>query len=78
LGRALPAWARPVIAIALIAGALLLSRWGIIDLIAVGYGAMTWVFIGILVIPLLTVGVWKVFARRQTALPAAASAGDGP
>jgi len=37
-----------------------MSRWGIIDLIAVGYGAMTWVFIGIFVIPLLTIGAWKV------------------
>jgi uncharacterized membrane protein YkvI len=64
LGKGLPAWARPAIAIALLVGALLLSRWGIIDLIAVGYGAMTWVFIGILVIPLLTVGVWKVFRPR--------------
>ena len=37
---------------------------GIIDLIAVGYGAMTWVFIGIFVIPLLTIGAWKVWGRR--------------
>ena len=26
----------------------------------VGYGAMTWVFIGVLVLPLLTVGLWKL------------------
>jgi uncharacterized membrane protein YkvI len=64
LGRTLPAAARPLIALALIGGTLLLSRLGIIDLIAVGYGAMTWVFIFILVIPLFTVGAWKVFRRR--------------
>lgn len=64
LGRTLPAAARPLIALALIGGALLLSRLGIIDLIAVGYGAMTWVFILILVIPLFTLGAWKVFRRR--------------
>jgi uncharacterized membrane protein YkvI len=64
LGRALPRVARPAIAVALILAALLLSRWGIIDLIAVGYGAMTWVFIGILVVPLLTIGAWKVWGAR--------------
>ena len=76
LGRTLPAAARPAIAIALLVGALLLSRWGIIDLIAVGYGAMTWVFIGIFVIPLLTLGAWKVSTRRLGAPPPAARA-DG-
>lgn len=61
IGKALPDYLRPLIATALIVTALLMSRWGIIDLIAVGYGAMTWVFIGVLVIPLLTIGVWKVW-----------------
>jgi uncharacterized membrane protein YkvI len=63
IGKTLPDMARPVIAIGLIICALLMSRWGIIDLIAVGYGAMSWVFIGIIVVPLLTIGVWKI-ARR--------------
>jgi uncharacterized membrane protein YkvI len=61
LGRSMPPWARPAIAIGLLVIASLLSRLGIIDLIAVGYGAMTWVFIGVLAIPLLTIGAWKVF-----------------
>jgi len=60
IGKTLPDIARPVIAVTLILGALLMSRWGIIDLIAVGYGAMTWVFIGIIVVPLLTIGLWKI------------------
>jgi uncharacterized membrane protein YkvI len=60
IGKTLPDVVRPVIAIGLIICALLMSRWGIIDLIAVGYGAMTWVFIGIIVVPLLTIGVWKI------------------
>jgi uncharacterized membrane protein YkvI len=37
-----------------------MSRFGIVDLIAVGYGAMTWLAIAIIVLPLLTVGVWKI------------------
>ncbi|MBT8047266.1 MAG: hypothetical protein HKN57_07520 [Xanthomonadales bacterium] len=63
IGKTLPDFARPIIAAALIVSALLLSRWGIIELIAVGYTAMTWVFIGIIVVPLLTIGLWKV-ARK--------------
>lgn len=61
LGGSLPPWARPAIALGLLVSALMMSRWGIIDLIAVGYGAMTWVFIVVLAIPLLTIGAWKVF-----------------
>lgn len=60
VGKTLPDFARPIIAIALIICALLMSRFGIIDIIAVGYGAMTWVFIGIIVVPVLTIGVWKI------------------
>lgn len=61
LGKTLPPYARPVVAGGLLVSALLMSRWGIIDLIAVGYGAMTWVFIVVLAIPLLTIGAWKAF-----------------
>ena len=33
---------------------------GIVDLIAKGYGFLTWVFIAILILPLLTLGIWKI------------------
>lgn len=62
VGRNMPDYARPLIAIALLIAALLLSRFGLIDLIAVGYGTLSWVFIGVLVVPLLTVGLWKIRA----------------
>ena len=61
VGRTLPDIGRPVVAVLVITAALLLSRWGIIDLIEVGYGAMTWVFILVIVLPLLTVGAWRVW-----------------
>ena len=60
LKKAMPDYIRPVIAIALLTLALLLSRFGVIDLIAKGYGALTWVFIAVLVVPLFTVGLWKI------------------
>ena len=60
LNRTMPNFVRPLIAVALLVLALLLSRFGLISLIARGYGAMSWVFIGVLILPLLTVGLWKV------------------
>lgn len=60
LKKAMPNYVRPMIALALLTLALLLSRFGVIDLIAKGYGALTWVFIAVLVVPLFTVGLWKI------------------
>lgn len=60
LGKTLPDYMRPILALGLMVSALLMSRLGIIDLIAVGYGFMAWVFMFVLVIPLLTIGVWKI------------------
>lgn len=63
VGKTLPGYWRAVTAVGLIGSAMLMSRIGLIDLIAIGYGAMTWAFIAILVVPLLTVGVWKISRR---------------
>jgi len=60
-GHALPRYARP-----LVAGLLLLisiygaTAIGIVDLIAQGYGTLTYVFIAVLIVPLLTIGIWKI------------------
>ena len=60
IGRELPGRARPVMALVIAIAAMLMSQFGLIDLIAVGYGTMTWVFIAVLIAPLLTVGIWKI------------------
>jgi uncharacterized membrane protein YkvI len=39
---------------------VLADRIGIIDLIGKGYGALAWIFLIIFLIPLLTVGVWRI------------------
>ncbi len=59
-GRHLHNWVRPLIAVGMIISAVLMSRWGIIDLIAVGYNILAWVFVLVVVVPLLTVGIWKI------------------
>ena len=61
----MPATMRPAVAIILLVVASLLSRFGIIDLIATGYGALSWAFIFIFVLPLLTIGLYKL--RREGA-----------
>jgi uncharacterized membrane protein YkvI len=51
---------RALIAIGLLIAALLMSRFGIIDLISVGYGALAWIYMLILILPMFTIGVWKL------------------
>ena len=36
------------------------SAFGLVTLIAKGYGWLTWYFIAVLVVPVLTLGVWKI------------------
>lgn len=44
----------------LLAGGALIAQFGLIDLIARGYGTMTWIFLAVYVAPVLTAGVWKL------------------
>jgi uncharacterized membrane protein YkvI len=65
-GRVMPSRLRSAIALlAMIVAVVLAVRIGLIDLIVNGYGTLTWVFIAVFVIPLCTVGVWKI--RQQNA-----------
>tara|TARA_E500000305_G_C4029789_1_gene244321 strand:+ start:25338 stop:26339 length:1002 start_codon:yes stop_codon:yes gene_type:complete len=59
--RELPQPARPLVAVAFLTVSIFAAETvGIIDLIARGYSVLTLVFIAILVIPLLTVGIYKI------------------
>ena len=63
----MPDAVRPAVAVILLILASALSRFGIIDLIATGFGALSWVFLFIFVLPLLTIGMYKLHragARR--------------
>jgi uncharacterized membrane protein YkvI len=60
--RNMPRWLRPVVAIAgLLLSILLATKVGLIDLIAKGYGTLTWAIIVIYLVPLFTIGVYKAF-----------------
>ena len=74
-GKEFPPIARSVIAIAFLAIAALMSRIGLIDLIARGYGTMSWIFLVIFVIPILTFGVWKVIRSATPPRPRGSGVG---
>ena len=59
-GMALPPSARPAIAVILLIIGALIASFGLINLIAKGYGTLTWVFVIVFVAPVLTLGVWKI------------------
>ena len=65
-GRAFPHWARFVLAIVFLATAIFLAEAiGIIDLIAGGYGILSYAFIAIVVAPLLTIGLFKIAVAKE-------------
>ncbi|MDX1396339.1 MAG: hypothetical protein R3195_18300 [Gemmatimonadota bacterium] len=59
-GHETPAWVRSVVAVVFLSVALALTPLGLIDLIASGYGTITWGFILFYVVPVLTIGVWML------------------
>jgi len=70
-GATMPRALRPVLSV----GTMLLSVYvasavGLVGLIARGYGALTWAFIVLLVIPVLTLGIWKIHQLGAHAAPA--------
>ena len=44
---------------------LLATKIGLIDLIAIGYGTLTWAIIVIYLVPLFTIGVYKAFTLNH-------------
>ena len=65
-GKELPRWLRPAIAgVLLVLAVYGATAIGIIELVAQGYGMLSWVFIIVLVIPLLTLGMWRIFQHSH-------------
>jgi uncharacterized membrane protein YkvI len=59
-GRPLARWARPAVAAVCLGIALALTPLGLVDLIARGYGTITWGFVLFYIVPVLTLGLWKL------------------
>lgn len=67
-GAALDPLSRSAIAVAAILVSAGLSLWGITALIARGYGTMAWGFLLVYVIPLLTLGIYRLVRRHSAPL----------
>jgi len=65
----MPTWVRPAVAVGLLGVGAFVSSYGLIGLIAQGYGTMTIGFIIVYVIPVLTLGVWKILKTPAAAGP---------
>lgn len=57
----MPGLMRPAVALGFLLAGAGLARFGLIDLVARGYGTLTYLFLFVFVLPVLTVGVVKVF-----------------
>jgi uncharacterized membrane protein YkvI len=70
-GVDLPVSARSAIAAVLLVGSIFIAeRFGLVALIANGYRALAWLFLAVFVLPLVTVGVWKLWHVRPSAADA--------
>ena len=67
--RAMPKVARPALAVGLLLSGTLLAGVGLVDLIARGYGTLTWVFLVVYVVPVLTLGLWRITRRAEEGSP---------
>lgn len=64
-GGKVPAWVRPAVTIGLVVVGICISTFGLTGLIAKGYGTICWGFFIIYVIPLLTIGIYKISKSRK-------------
>ncbi len=63
--RPMPKWLRPALAVSIMIGSVYAAAGiGLVDLIAKGYGYLTYAFIVLLIIPVLTVGLWRLLRNR--------------
>ena len=63
---------RLAIAVAVLVGCMFLAeRFGLVALIANGYRALAYILLAIFVLPLMTLGVWRLWNHRSTSVEAA-------
>jgi uncharacterized membrane protein YkvI len=65
-GKTFPNWQRPLIAIGLLCLGMSLSTVGLINLIAKGYGTISWGFFVVYVLPLATYGLVKIVREKRS------------
>jgi uncharacterized membrane protein YkvI len=69
-GKKLPDIMRAIVAVgALITAIFLADAFGIISLIAKGYGSLSYAYIAVVIIPLMTLGLWRVIQAYRDNTP---------
>lgn len=68
-GTGLGGTAHAAIAIAAVLVSAGLSMWGIANLIEKGYGTMAWAFFAIYIVPLVTIGVFRIVTSNGSVSP---------
>jgi len=67
-GRSLSKIARLSITGALLFGSIFLAaRFGLVTLIARGYRGLAYLFLGVFVVPVMTLGLWRLYERKNSA-----------
>ena len=61
---AAPGWSTST-DVVVVGSGVVATRVGLVDLIATGYGAFAYVMLAIFIIPLLTIGLWRLLRRPQ-------------
>lgn len=70
-GKALSNRARLLIALALLVGCMFVAQqFGLVALIANGYRALGYILIAVYVLPLMTIGIWRLVQNRSTSVEA--------
>jgi uncharacterized membrane protein YkvI len=65
-GLNMPNWLRTGVAIAILVAAMVIAdSIGLTSLVAKGYGTITWGFLLVFILPLLTYGVWLIMRARR-------------
>lgn len=68
--KQMPKKTRAYVAIFALVFSLLLSQFGLIELIAKGYGFLVWVILAIFILPLFTIGIYKICFKEDIPLQA--------
>jgi uncharacterized membrane protein YkvI len=69
-GKPLSHGQRLAIAVVVLVGCMFLaSRFGLVALIATGYRALAYILLATFILPLVTVGVWKLWRRQPQPVP---------
>lgn len=64
-GKKMPRWFHVGVGVGCLLGSALLAQFGVITLIGKGYGTIAWAFMALYVIPLISIGLYRIIRHRH-------------